>query len=121
MAPNSITNEVAQTLRKVGSDIRDARKRRRVPIAALAHLASISRTTLAKVEMGLPGVAFGTYAAVLLSLGMINRLADVADPRYDDIGRRADEERLPQRIRLRKLEQRRDENLPAQAASARAV
>jgi transcriptional regulator with XRE-family HTH domain len=84
----------------LGHDIRDARRRRRVPVAILAERASISRMTLNKVEKGDPGVAVGTYATVLFSLGMIDRLADVADPRHDSVGMALEEENLPERIRL---------------------
>ena len=93
---------VSRALRKLGRDIRDARRRRRIPSAILAERTSVSRMTLFKVEKGDPGVAFGTYATVLFVLGMLDRLADVADPRYDTIGRELEEERLPQRIRLPK-------------------
>ena len=89
-----------RALRKLGRDIRDARKRRRIPVAILAERVSISRTTLSKVEKGDPGVSAGTYAALLFSLGMADRLADVADPRHDTVGRELEEEHLPERIRL---------------------
>jgi hypothetical protein len=56
--------------------------------------------TLSKAEKGDPGVSLGTYATVLFALGMVDRLADVADPRYDSVGRELEEENLPQRIRL---------------------
>jgi hypothetical protein len=56
--------------------------------------------TLNKVEKGTPGVSAGTYATVLFTLGMADRLADVADPRHDSVGLALEEERLPQRIRL---------------------
>ena len=91
---------VARTLRKLGHDIRNARRRRRIPVAILAERASISRVTLHKVEKGDSGVAFGTYATILFSLGMIDRLADVADPRHDVVGLALEEEQLPERIRL---------------------
>jgi DNA-binding XRE family transcriptional regulator len=71
---------VARALRKLGHDIRDARRRRRIPVTILAERASISRTTLHKAEKGDPGVSLGTYATVLFTLGMVDRLADVADP-----------------------------------------
>ena len=93
---------VIRALRKLGRDIRDARRRRRIPSAILAERTSVSRMTLFKVEKGDPGVAFGTYATVLFVLGMLDRLADVADPRHDTIGRELEEEHLPQRIRLPK-------------------
>ena len=91
---------VTRTLRKLGHDIRDARRRRRIPVAILAQRASISRMTLNKIEKGDPGVSAGAYATVLFSLGMADRLADVADPRHDAVGRDLEEERLPERIRL---------------------
>jgi DNA-binding XRE family transcriptional regulator len=46
-------------LRKLGRDIRRARQRRRIPVAIAAERASISRTTLVKLEKGDPGVAMG--------------------------------------------------------------
>jgi transcriptional regulator with XRE-family HTH domain len=91
---------VVRALRKLGHDIRDARRRRRIPVAILAERASISRMTLNKVEKGDLGVAAGTYATILFALGMIDRFADVADPRYDIVGRELEEEHLPERIRL---------------------
>src|ERR1035441_2263684 len=76
------------------------RRRRRIPVTILAERASISRMTLNKAEKGELGVSLGTYATVLFSLGMVDRLADVADPRHDAIGRELEEEHLPERIRL---------------------
>jgi DNA-binding XRE family transcriptional regulator len=96
----SIPVPVTRALRKLGQDIRDGRRRRRIPVAMLAQRASISRMTLNKVEKGDAGVSLGTYATILFSLGMIDRLADVADPRHDTIGLALEEEHLPQRIRL---------------------
>ena len=91
---------VIRALTKLGHNLRDARKRRRLPVAVLAGRVSISRMTLYKVEKGDPAVAMGTYAGVLFVLGMEDRLADVADPRHDSVGLELEEERLPQRIRL---------------------
>jgi hypothetical protein len=89
---------VQRALRKLGSDICDARRRRRIPAAVLAERASISRTTLVKVEKGGAGVSFGTYATILFSLGMLDRLSDLADVRHDDVGLMLAEESLPKRI-----------------------
>jgi len=90
---------VRRALRKLGQDIRDARRRRRIPVAIMAERASISRMTLNKVEKGEPGVSMGTYATVLFVLGMAERLADLADPKNDTVGLALEEEHLPQRIR----------------------
>lgn len=90
---------VQRALRKLGADMRDARRRRRIPTAVMAERASISRTTLFKIENGHAGVSLGNYATVLFALGMMERLADLADVRHDELGMALDEEHLPQRIR----------------------
>lgn len=94
---------VRRALRKLGTDIRDARRRRRIPTAVMAERAFISRMTLNKVEKGDSGVSLGIYATVLFVLGMTDRLAELADPRHDAVGLSLEEERLPQRIRIRPL------------------
>lgn len=96
----AVPTPVIRALRKLGRDIRDARRRRRIPVAILAERASISRMTLNRVEQGEPSVSAGAYATVLFALGMADRLADVADARHDAVGRELEEERLPERIRL---------------------
>jgi DNA-binding XRE family transcriptional regulator len=89
---------VARALRKLGHDIKDARRRRRIPAEIAAQRASISRTTLVKIEKGEPGVAIGNYATVLFMLGMTQRLSDLADAKTDSVGLQLEEEHLPQRI-----------------------
>ncbi len=100
MPTDTLPIPVRSALLKLGSDIRDARRRRRIPSAVMAQRANISRTTLVKVEKGDPGVGIGTYAAVLFALGMIDRLRDLASAKTDEIGLALEEERLPKRISL---------------------
>lgn len=90
---------VLRVLRALGQDIRDARLRRRVPTTIMAERASISRTTLNKVEKGDPGVSLGTYATVLFVLGLSDRLGNLADIGTDTVGQELEGARLPQRIR----------------------
>ena len=91
---------VTRAVLKLGRDVRDSRRRRRISTAILAQRASISRTTLSKLEQGNTGVSIGIYASVLMCLGMMDRLADLADPRHDAMGNALAEEQLPVRIRL---------------------
>ncbi len=70
----SLPLPAARALHKLGGDIRDARRRRRIPTATMAQRAAISRTTLAKVEKGDPGVGIGIYATALFILGLADRL-----------------------------------------------
>lgn len=94
---------VRRALRKLGRDISAARRRRRIPTTIMAERASISRTTLNKVEKGEPGVSLGIYATVLFVLGMHERLAMLADVTTDAVGLDLDEQNLPKRIRRRKV------------------
>ena len=92
---------VKRALRKLGADIRDARRRRRIPAKLLAERVMTSHVTLAKVERGDPSVSVGVYATALFVLGLVDRLGDVADPRADEVGLALDEARLPTRVRRR--------------------
>ena len=93
---------VQRVLRKLGRDIRDARRRRRIPTTIMAERASVSRTTLNKVEKGDSGVSLGVYATVLFVLGLSDRIGDLADIRTDTVGLELAEDYLPQRIRRSK-------------------
>ena len=97
---SSLPIPASKALRKLGQDIRDARKRRRLPMELLAERARISRSTLTKVEKGDEAVALGIYASVLFVLGLIDGLGNLADPNNDELGRSLEERNLPQRIRL---------------------
>ena len=93
---------VRRALRKLGRDIRDARLRRRIPMAVVAERASTTRKTVMRIEKGDPGVSTGRLASVLFVLGLSDRLGEVADVRQDAQGLALEEERLPQRVRLKK-------------------
>lgn len=89
----------ARALRKLGSDIKDARRRRRLPMSIVMQRASISEPTLIRIERGDPKVSIGSYATVLFVLGMADRLADLVDLKNDPVGLQLEEENLPKRIR----------------------
>jgi hypothetical protein len=90
---------VIRAMRKLGHDIKDARRRRRLPMFVVMQRASISEPTLIRIERGDPKVAMGSYATVLFVLGMTDRLADLVDPKNDPVGLQLEEENLPKRIR----------------------
>jgi hypothetical protein len=72
------------------------------PMWLAAERASISRSTLTKIEKGDEGVSFGAYAKILFILGMIQRLIDLGDAALDALGLQLESEQLPKRIRLPK-------------------
>jgi len=87
-------------LRKLGQDIHDARRRRRITIAFMAERAGLSRATIGKIQNGDPTTSMGAYASVLFVLGMEARLSDLIDSVHDCIGRRLEDEKLPTRVRI---------------------
>lgn len=88
-----------KALSKVGKDINEARRRRRITIELMAHRAGVSRGTVGKIERGDPSTSIGGYVSVLFVLGMLERLSDLVDSTHDLIGRRLEDEKLPRRVR----------------------
>ena len=97
-----------RALRKFGHDLKDARRRRRIPMAIAAQRASISKPTLIRVERGDPSVSIASYATMLFVLGMADRLGDLAAAKNDPIGLQLEEENLPKRIRTRQPKPNKD-------------
>lgn len=93
---------VRRVLRKLGADIHDARRRRRLPMAVVAERAFTSRTTLQRVEAGDAGVSIGIYAAVLQALGLLDGLGQIADIGQDKVGQALATAELPARARPRR-------------------
>jgi transcriptional regulator with XRE-family HTH domain len=92
--------EVRRALGKLGPDLKDARLRRRLPMAVVAERAQISRRTLLRVERGEAGVSMGVYATVLWVLGLGGRVGRLAAAETDTIGLRLEAVHLPKRVRL---------------------
>jgi len=89
-------------LRKLGADIHDARRRRRLPMAVVAERAFTSRSTLQRVEAGDTSVSIGIYAGVLLALGLLDGLGQLADISNDSVGRALASVDLPRHVHLRR-------------------
>jgi transcriptional regulator with XRE-family HTH domain len=86
-------------LERLGRDVRGARLRRGIAMVDLAVRAGTSSSTVARLEKGDPGIAIGTFADILVVLGLQERLADLIDIRNDDLGLALTTERLPRRGR----------------------
>jgi transcriptional regulator with XRE-family HTH domain len=100
--PHRPSVAVRRAIRKLGQDIRDARRRRGLPAEVVAQRAFTSRPTLHRIEVGDTGVSIGIYAAVLQALGLLDGLARLADLSLDETGLALASEALPQRVRLRR-------------------
>jgi len=100
--PHSPSSAIRKALRKLGADVRDARRRRRLPMALVADRAFTSRATLQRIEQGDPSVGMGIYASVLNALGLLDGLTNLADIASDPMGRTLEEQSLPKRVHLPK-------------------
>lgn len=100
--PHQPSAAARRALRKLGADIRDARRRRRLPMAVVAERAFTSRSTLQRIEAGDTTVSIGIYAAVLHALGLIDGLSQVADIRNDRVGQALASADLPKHIHLKR-------------------
>lgn len=102
-SPHHPSASVRRALRKLGADIRDARKRRRLPMGVVAERAFTSRSTLQRIEAGDPAVGIGIYAATLQALGLLDGLSDVADLTRDSVGQALAASELPERARPKRV------------------
>lgn len=95
--PHHVAISTARALRKLGSDLRDARLRRRLSMQIVADRARTTRATLTRVERGDPRVSMGLYASVLNVLGLLDGVAMLADVATDRVGVELEAARLPRR------------------------
>lgn len=89
-------------MRKLGADIHDARRRRKLPMAVVAERAFTSRSTLQKVEAGDANVSIGIYASVLQALGLLEGLSQIADIGNDSVGQALASADLPKHVHLKR-------------------
>lgn len=92
-----ILPSLKRRLAVLGENIRLARKRRELTTTLVAERAGISRQTLMAIEKGEDQVAMGSYASVLLSLGLEKDLDKIAAD--DELGRKLQDARLGGRRR----------------------
>jgi len=100
--PHNPPAAARRALRKLGADIHDARRRRRLPMAIVAERAFTSRSTLQKIEAGDANVSIGIYAAVLQALGLLDGLGQIADISNDSVGQALATAELPKRAHLKR-------------------
>lgn len=101
--PHYPSAAVRRALRKLGSDIQDARRRRRLPMSVIADRAFTSRSTLQRIEKGDANVGIGIYSSVLHALGLLEGLIDIADIANDVVGQTLARAELPKRSRIRRV------------------
>ncbi|HWM71362.1 MAG TPA: hypothetical protein VNO35_32650 [Steroidobacteraceae bacterium] len=93
---------VEEVARMLGSRIRLARTRRRIPLRELAERAGVNHKTAAAVEAGSLLTGIGAYLALIWTLGLEAEVASLLDPDNDEEGKQLELARTPKRARARK-------------------
>ena len=98
-ASATLPSAVTHRLELLGSNIRTARIRRRMPLRQLAERTRLTVPTLLKVEAGNPGTGIAAYATVLWVLGLDHALGELARPDADQVGLALEAAERPERAR----------------------
>jgi len=93
------TPATAALAKEVGAALRAARVARRRTLDDAAERARVSRRTLHRIESGDVAVAFGSWLAVIDSLGLLQLLSPLGKRASDAIGEALRAERMPKRPR----------------------
>src|SRR6266545_8132638 len=99
LASKALPGPAAKAVDLFGRDIATARVRRRIPQRLLAQRMMVSLDTVQRLERGDTSVSLGVLATALWALGLIDRLAALASPDQDLVGKGEELKRLPQRAR----------------------
>lgn len=93
---------VERAIRKLGSDLGLARRRRHISQASLAERMGASLSTVRRMEKGDPRVPIHFIARALHVFGEIEALSRLLDTARDDIGLVLMDESLPRRVRSKR-------------------
>ena len=99
LAIKALPTPATKAVELLARDIVTARKRRRIPQRLLAQRMMVSLDTVQRLERGDPGVSLGVMATALWALGLIDRLAALASPDHDTVGKSEELRRLPKHAR----------------------
>lgn len=90
---------VERAIRKLGSDISLARRRRHISQVSLAERMGASLSTVRRMEKGDMRIPIHFFARALHVFGEIQALEYLLDTPNDEIGLTLMDERLPKRVR----------------------
>lgn len=96
--------KLSPIFKKIGANIRLARKRRKISTTLLAENSDMTRVTLRSIEKGEPTVRLAAYAMVLLNLGLAQDLELIA--RDDKAGRKPKEKKPVKKARGKRKKRR---------------
>lgn len=94
--------DTVNQMKTLGSNIRTARKRRKMTLQEVAERLGISYQVVCKIEKGEPSVSMGAYMLALWLFDLSAQAVDATRPDADLTGKRLDLARLPERVRTKK-------------------
>jgi transcriptional regulator with XRE-family HTH domain len=94
---------VRRAQRELAEHVATWRKLRGLTQAQLADRADVSRDTVQRLERAEGSVSVDSLLRAMRALGILDGLSRAVDPLNSDLGRLRSEERLPQRVRPRRL------------------
>ena len=98
-ATKALPAAAVKAIELLGHDIAIARTRRRISQRLFAERMLVSLDTVQRLEHGDTAVSLGVVATALWALGLTNRLAALASPDDDLVGKTEEMRRLPRRVR----------------------
>jgi transcriptional regulator with XRE-family HTH domain len=93
---------VDRALKKLGSDLALARRRRRLTQESMAERIQTSVATLRRLERGDARIPIGLIAQACMVLGELDKISGLLDTAADEIGLTMMNQQLPQRVRKKK-------------------
>ena len=88
-----------RALKRLGSNVSKARRRRRWSLKDLADQTGMSVSTVWRLEQGEPGIAGCSLLSALQALCRLDEFNRLLEADCDTIGVHCQDERLPQRVR----------------------
>ena len=90
---------VARSLKRLGSNISKARRRREWDQATFANIMGISLASLKRLEAGRPGIGLHSFVRALLALQLLESFDRFLEAPNDTIGLIHQDAKLPMRVR----------------------
>lgn len=85
-AIDGLNSAARAELRKLGNNIKIARKRRKLSIQVLAERMMVSPPTVSELEKGNPRVSLGIFIQALSALGLERGFSEIIAPEADKVG-----------------------------------
>jgi transcriptional regulator with XRE-family HTH domain len=95
---------LCEELKKLGSDLKNARKRRNIKTASMAEKMGVTRATLDRMEKGEPTVSIGVYLTAIYTLDSshskkLKEITSIFSREKDIWGKNILDSDLPKRVR----------------------